>query len=196
MPDELRVGAVAFSIDPALGRADREHDRSAVRADREPARADGSTATGDALAQALELLRPTRRAAASGRPAAIVLLSDGKTTTGRDPRRGGARGAPGGGADLHRLARHREGVIATLRQRCCRCRPTRRRWREIAESLGRRELRRGRSRSELGSIYERLGSQIATRQEKREITAGFAAGGLVLLLSAAGLSLAGAGRLP
>ena len=35
---------------------------------------------------------------------------------------------------------------------------------------------------ELGSIYEDLGSQLATRPEKREITAGFAAGGLVLLL--------------
>ena len=49
---------------------------------------------------------------------------------------------------------------------------------------------------ELDSIYEDLGSQLATRPEKREITAGFAAGGLVLLVAAAALSLRTAGRLP
>ena len=37
--------------------------------------------------------------------------------------------------------------------------------------------------SELDAVYERLGSQIATRPEQREITAGFAAGGMVLLLA-------------
>ena len=42
---------------------------------------------------------------------------------------------------------------------------------------------------ELDSIYERLGSRIATRPEEREITAGFAAGGMVLLLAASALGL-------
>ena len=39
---------------------------------------------------------------------------------------------------------------------------------------------------QLDAVYERLGSQIATRPEQREITAGFAAGGMALLLAAAG----------
>ena len=41
-----------------------------------------------------------------------------------------------------------------------------------------------------------LGSRLATKREPREITAGFAAGGLVLLLVAAGLAVRGVGRLP
>jgi Ca-activated chloride channel family protein len=49
---------------------------------------------------------------------------------------------------------------------------------------------------QLDAIYERLGSEIATRPEKREITAGFAAGGMALLVAAAGLSLRAGGRLP
>jgi Ca-activated chloride channel homolog len=35
--------------------------------------------------------------------------------------------------------------------------------------------------SELNRIYERVGTQVGTRPEKREITAGFAGAGLVLL---------------
>ena len=49
---------------------------------------------------------------------------------------------------------------------------------------------------QLDAVYERLGSQIATRPEQREITAGFAAGGMALLLAAAALSLRAGGRLP
>jgi Ca-activated chloride channel family protein len=38
---------------------------------------------------------------------------------------------------------------------------------------------------ELRGIYQRLGSQIGTRPRRREMTAGFAGAGLVLLLAAA-----------
>ena len=48
----------------------------------------------------------------------------------------------------------------------------------------------------LDQVYKQLGSQIGTKREPREITAGFAAGGLVLLLGAAGLAVRGVGRLP
>ena len=41
-----------------------------------------------------------------------------------------------------------------------------------------------------------VGSRITTKEEEREITAGFAGGGLVLLLAAAGTSLRRYGRLP
>ena len=48
---------------------------------------------------------------------------------------------------------------------------------------------------ELGDIYERLGSQIGTRDEEREITAGFAGGAVLLLLGAVAVSLRGFGRI-
>jgi Ca-activated chloride channel family protein len=52
------------------------------------------------------------------------------------------------------------------------------------------------SADQLSSIYKRLGSQLGSKTEKHEITALFAAGGLVLLLVAAASSARWAGRLP
>ena len=49
---------------------------------------------------------------------------------------------------------------------------------------------------ELSSIYKELGSQLGTKKEKREMTSGFAVGGLVLLLGAAAASVRWSGRLP
>ena len=48
----------------------------------------------------------------------------------------------------------------------------------------------------LSSIYKALGSQLGTKKVRREATAAFAVGGLVLLLGAAAGSLRWAGRLP
>jgi Ca-activated chloride channel homolog len=66
---------------------------------------------------------------------------------------------------------------------------------EIAERSGGRsfEVDDG---DELSEIYEDLGSRVATRKEEREITAAFAAGGIVLLLLAAGVGLRTTARLP
>jgi Ca-activated chloride channel family protein len=41
----------------------------------------------------------------------------------------------------------------------------------------------------LSSIYKNLGSQLASKKHKREATAAFAAGGLILLLGAAATSV-------
>src|SRR5919107_796039 len=157
---------------------------------------DRSTATGDALAAALEGISRDRK---NGRrpPAAIVLLSDGKTTTGRDPiqvaRQAGrakvpiftvALGTPGATipnpypyasplpvppdpVTLKHIASESKGRAYTV------------------EDAG-----------ELSSIYQRLGSSIGTRKRQQEITAVFAIGGLLLLAGAAAASLRWSGRLP
>ena len=49
---------------------------------------------------------------------------------------------------------------------------------------------------ELSEVYKRLGSQVSTRPERREITAAFAAGAAVLMLSGGAASLRWFGRLP
>jgi Ca-activated chloride channel family protein len=49
--------------------------------------------------------------------------------------------------------------------------------------------------AKLKDVYERLGSLLGTKKEKREITAGFAGGGLALLLLGAAMSLRWFGRL-
>jgi Ca-activated chloride channel homolog len=48
----------------------------------------------------------------------------------------------------------------------------------------------------LASVYDRLGSRIGFREEKREYTAAFAAGGLGLMLAGGLLSMMWFGRLP
>jgi Ca-activated chloride channel homolog len=49
---------------------------------------------------------------------------------------------------------------------------------------------------ELASVYDHLGSQVATHDERREITAGFAGAAAALLLAGGALSLRWFGRLP
>jgi Ca-activated chloride channel family protein len=203
VPDELRVGAVAFSSTPHSAVAPT-HDHEQIRLHLESLDADGSTATGDGLAEALALLRSDEggRDAGGGTggerrrpPAAIVMLSDGKKTTGRDPLPV-ARQARREGVPIHTVSlgtpgatiRGGTGVLLPVP-------PDPETMARIAELSGGKSFDVSES-GELGSIYEGLGSQLATRPEKREITAGFAAGGLVLLLTAAGLSLRSAGRLP
>ena len=41
----------------------------------------------------------------------------------------------------------------------------------------------------LSAVYERLGSQVAMKEERREVTGAFAGGAIVLLLMGGGLSL-------
>jgi Ca-activated chloride channel homolog len=200
VPKELRVGAVAFSSTP-LSAVAPTHDHEQIRVHLQSLDADGSTATGDGLAEALALVRGEEGEPARGKdkrrrpPAAIVMLSDGKKTTGRDPLPV-AREARRAGVPIHTVSLGTEG--ATIRSSSgllLPVPPDPETMARIAEISGGRSFDVAES-GELGSIYEGLGSQLATRPEKREITAGFAAGGLVLLLAAAGLSLRSAGRLP
>ena len=113
LPDEARVGAVAFSTDPHTVEAPTDdHRRIADLID--ALAADGGTATGDALDTALKLVDgPVKKRP----PAAIVLLSDGETTTGRDPVEV-ARVAKRLKIPIHTVALGtREGVIHVARRR-------------------------------------------------------------------------------
>ncbi len=199
VPDELRVGAVAFASTPHSAVAPT-HDHERIREHLESLNADGSTATGDGLAEALALVRNDEGGRTGGGerrrpPAAIVLLSDGKKTTGRDPLPV-AREARRAGVPIHTVSLGTEGAtILGPTGALLPVPPDPETMARIAERSGGKSFDVAES-GELGSIYEGLGSQLATRPEKREITAGFAAGGLVLLLTAAGLSLRAAGRLP
>src|SRR4051812_29248631 len=83
VPSAVRVGVVAFSSSPdAVQSPTSDHAETQRVIDLQVA--DGATASGEALQVALDTLTSDRQ---NGKrpPAAIVLLSDGKTTTGRDP---------------------------------------------------------------------------------------------------------------
>ena len=191
VPDELRVGAVGFSTTPSSVVAPTQ-DRERVRAHLASLHADGSTATGDALAQALQLLKGQGK---KRPPAAIVLLSDGKTTTGRDPVEV-AREARGAAVPIHTVSLGTSGgTITDNNGNTLPVPPDPETMAEIARTSGGDSFGVD-DGDQLDAVYKRLGSEIGTRPEKREITAGFAAGGMALLLAAAGLSLRAGGRLP
>jgi Ca-activated chloride channel family protein len=185
-PEELRVGAVAFSdVAHVLQSPTIEHDQ--VRAALAGLTADGGTATGDGLAAALETLdRGENRP-----PAAVVLLSDGKQTAGRDA----VTVAREGGVPVYTVALGTadgvvEGIDGTLRVP-----PDPEALREIAQASGGQAFEAS-DGDELTAVYERLGSQLGTREETREVTAAFAAAGLLLLGGALVGSVRGFGRLP
>lgn len=191
LPDEARVGGVAFSEQPhTIEPPTDDHDD--VEGMIDGLSADGGTATGDGLAAALDLVdgRGEERT-----PAAIVLLSDGKATTGRDPLPV-ARSARRLGIPISTVALGSRGaIIRTPTGALLSVPPDPRTMRRIAEISGGRAFQVD-DADDLSEIYETLGSRVATKKERREVTSAFAAGGLVLLLLAAGLGLRATARLP
>jgi Ca-activated chloride channel homolog len=195
LPDQVRVGAVAFSDTPdAVQAPSSDHDDARRIVDSQVA--DGATATGAALEVAIDALKNDKQKGKRP-PSAIILLSDGKTTVPPDPvpiaRTAGQLKIP-----IYTVALGtRDATVpnpnpfgtpllvapdpATLR--------------EIARVSGGKAFTAEDSDS-LKSIYKTLGSQLGTKKQKKQITASFAIGGLVLLLGAAASSLRFAGRLP
>jgi Ca-activated chloride channel homolog len=186
-PEELRVGAVSFS-DTARVMQPPTVDHQQVRSALAGLATEGGTATGDGLATALSAVEGEGE---ERPPAAIVLLSDGASTTGQDPIEV-AREARQLGVPVYTVALGTpDGVVdGNLRVP-----PDPEAMREIASVSG-GDAFEASDGDELAAVYERLGSQLGTREETREVTAGFAAAGLLLLVGAAAGSVRRFGRLP
>ncbi|HEX8744146.1 MAG TPA: VWA domain-containing protein [Thermoleophilaceae bacterium] len=194
LPDAMRIGAVAFSDFPDAIRAPSQ-DHSEARGVIDSQVADGATATGDALGSAVDLLRRERQGARKA-PAAIVLLSDGKTTVGRNP------------VDVAEEARRIGVPIYTVSLGTTDATvpnpgfgpplpatPDPETLAAIAETSGGRAFS-AEDDAELSSIYRTLGSRLGTREQKQEVSAKFAAVGFLLLLTGAAGSVRRGARLP
>jgi Ca-activated chloride channel family protein len=191
VPGEARVGLVAFSTDPHTIEEPTD-ERDEIQALVDGLSADGGTAAGDALAAALGMVDGP---AEDRPPAAILMLSDGKTTTGRDPIPV-ARQARRLGVPIHTVALGtRSATIMTPDGSLLPVPPDPETMRRIAELSGGRAFEVD-DADELGGLYEDLGSRVATETEKREITVAFAAGGILLLVAAAALGVRATARLP
>ena len=194
VPKELQVGAVSFS-DVPQSVAPPSTDRDDVRSLVDGLVADGGTAAGDALQSSLDALDDAGVGGKGRPPAAIILLSDGATTTGADPvevaREAGKRDIP-----IYTVALGTPD--GTVPGRLRRQHPGAARPRDAArdlQGLRRHRLHGQRRRPALRRVRE---PRVApgTKQEEREITAVFAGGGLILLLGAAFAGLRTTGRLP
>jgi Ca-activated chloride channel family protein len=197
VPDQLRVGVVTFNHKVRrIAAPSRERDgaETLVRG----LRPSGGTATGEALEASVRLVR--REARRGGRrAAAIVLLSDGESTHGRDPipvAREAARlripiytvalGTDTGTIQVHT----RTGATVTRTVP-----PDPATMRQISRITHARTFD-AKDSDRLSSVYSQLGSRVGTRKEQRELTAGFA-GAATLLMAIGGLmSLRWFGRLP
>jgi Ca-activated chloride channel family protein len=195
LPKPVRVGVVAFSDSPdAVQAPSNDHDSARRIVDAQVA--DGATATGDALQVAIDALRRDRQ---NGKrpPSAIVLLSDGKTTVGPDPV-GIARKAGQLRIRIYTVALGtRDATVPNPNPfgTPLSVAPDPETLRRISQVSGGRGFT-AEDDEQLSSIYKALGSQLGTRKQKKEVTASFAIGGLVLLLGAAAASMRWAGRLP
>ncbi|MBE2319842.1 VWA domain-containing protein [Solirubrobacter sp. CPCC 204708] len=178
VPERVRVGGVVFNHRAqavSSPTTERDEVRRAMDAAMTPS---GGTATGDALATSLEMIKAQKA------PGAIVLLSDGQATHGRDP-------LPiAGEAQRLRIPIYTVALgtasgtlpngdavppdVATLAQ--------------IAERSGGQAFTADQA-SQLSEVYEQLGSEVATKEEQREVTSAFAGGAAILLLLGGGLSL-------
>ena len=190
VPEKLQTGLVAYADGPHTVVRPTQ-DRPQVHATVEALRAEGGTATGDALESALDALGSRD---AKSPPAAIVLLSDGASKTGRDPAEV-AREARAAGVPIYTVALGTaEGVVEAAGQILA-VPPDPEALAEVAGISGGRAFA-AEDADALDEVYETLGSRIGTKKEKREVSAGFAAAGLLLLGGAAFTSLRWRGRLP
>jgi Ca-activated chloride channel family protein len=203
VPKNFRVGLIAFSQAAQL-LAPASTDHGLVRDGIDSLTANGGTATGSALDLALRSLRPGRAGAgttgdtarpaaplppgARERPAAILLLSDGKQTYKTVSPIAVAQRAKQLGVPINTVALGTpDGVLPVIQrngqpgyQPVPPDRPT---MRQIAKLSGGRYFNAP-DADQLKSVYKDLGSQLGFVKVRHELTYAFA--GIALLLMVAG----------
>jgi Ca-activated chloride channel homolog len=194
LPSGVKLGIVAFSLQPDAAQAPTS-DYGAVKRIVDSQVANGGTATGDALNAALTLLRQDRQNKPNA--SAIILLSDGARTVGRNPIPV-AQQAAKLKIPIFTVALGTEDAVVPNPQPFgppLPATPDPATLRQISRITHARSFAAS-DADRLGSIYKSLGSSLGSKTEKRELTIGFGIAGLVLLLGAAGTSLRFGGRLP
>jgi Ca-activated chloride channel family protein len=192
VPDDLKVGAMSFAQTP-LATTRPTTDRDAVRQLIDDTIANGGTGTGDALDVAINAVRP-KGEEDKDKPAAIILLSDGRTTSGKNP------------AIVARRAKELRVPIYTVSLGTPEgtvpgngapfpVPPDPDTMKRVAQVSGGRFYNVADS-ARLASIYQGLGRQIGSHQERRELSVEFAALGLIALLAALVVSVRRAPALP
>ena len=199
VPRGVNVGIMAFNGRPRVLQSPTP-DRDDIETALNRLSPSGGTATGEAISAALRVLRQPTGINKKIPPSAIVLLSDGASTKGKNPIAAAqeakrakipvytvALGTPAGtievprpggagGTETHRVPPDPDSLA------------------QIARASGGRSFTADNA-SELKAVYQKLGSQLGTEKRKRQLTSSFAGGALVLLLVGAGMSLAWFGRL-
>jgi Ca-activated chloride channel homolog len=197
VPKRVNVGLLAFN-DSARVLQSPTTDRAALGSAIDAMTVSGGTATGNAISTATSILSKAPGVGKKRPPAAIVLLSDGASTRGQDPVAAAqaARklhipvytvvlGTPQGTITVKKS----DGTTSTQRVP-----PDPQSLAQISRASGGATFTAS-SASGLKQVYEKLGSQLGHKKQKRQVTTAVAGGGLALLLAGAAMSLAWFGRL-
>jgi Ca-activated chloride channel homolog len=223
LPARFQVGLVIFSSQ-AETLVPPTTDRTAIRDALVSLRADGSTAMGDGLSNALDAIVAARQSgrgsgasggggappdpggaggmgpgADTGSPAVTLLLSDGANMAGVNPLEQAER-ARDLNVPVYTIALGTPDGVLQRRDALGGLRiqpvpPDPDTLARIAEATGARFFQAPTSRN-LNQVYEGLGSHIGFRTEEREVTVAFAAAALILLAAAGALRARRAARLP
>jgi Ca-activated chloride channel homolog len=197
VPGNVEVGVLEFNQHATVLQAPTR-DRGAARSAIDQMAISGGTATGDAIAAAVGALQAVPGQGGHRPPGAIVLISDGSATTGRDPVEA-AQTARRLHIPVYTVALGTfGGTIRALDRRgiahLVRVPPDPGSLSRIARASGARTFTAS-DAAGLKTVYQRLGAQLGHRTTHRQVTAAFAGGALALLVLGAGASLGWFGRL-
>jgi Ca-activated chloride channel family protein len=199
VPKTVNVGVMALSSKPRV-LASPTPDRFAVNSALDQLAARGGTGTGEAIQAATRILTHQPGVRGKRPPSAIVLISDGAATGKVDPV-AAAQAARKAHIPIYTVALGTsQGTITVPRPggrggtEVRRVPPDPHGMAEVARASGGKAYTAA-DAGKLSDVYKHLGSLLGTKNEKREITAGFAGGGLALLLLGAAMSLRWFGRL-
>ncbi|MDO8213367.1 VWA domain-containing protein [Conexibacter sp. CPCC 206217] len=197
VPKAVNIGVIAYNTTATVLQSPTR-DRADIATAIDRLTVSGTTATGDAIRTATTVLRNQPGVDGRRPPSAIVLISDGVSVRGSDPI-AAASEAAALRIPIYTVAFGTDAGTITVpdprtgEQRVESVPPDPASLAQIAE-VSNGDTFTAASSDRLNTVYERLGSQLGTRDEQRQITAAFAAGGLLLLLAGAGLSLRWFGR--
>jgi Ca-activated chloride channel family protein len=206
IPKQVRLGLVTFDQAARL-LVNPTTDRTPVNDALDSLQAQGGTAMGDALSVSVKALQsafgPKGLRTKPGQkhaPAEVVLLSDGKNTTGATDPIGVAQTAKKLGIRINTVAlgtptgtvqvQDNLGFTQTIQVP-----PDRPTLRQIAQTTGGRFFSAPDS-TKLQQIYKDLGSKVKAKPVKKEVSYVTAGAAIVLILAAGGFSLFWFGRLP
>jgi Ca-activated chloride channel family protein len=197
VPSTVLVGQIEFARKPVLLQSPTTDHSLTQAAIAQLRPGGGGTAIGDAIVTALHALTTLAPKGGKRPPSAIVLLSDGSSNVGTSPLAAArqakalhipvytiALGTPNGTIPIKRGARTVNTPVPVSSQELG----------QIASSSGGRAYTAADS-ANASAVYAHLATQLGHKKVKREITASFAGGGLVMLLFGSVLSLRWFGRL-
>jgi len=201
LPERFCVGLVSFSSSVQVLEEPTD-DRGPVRSSLAAIEGDIGTALGDAILTSVQLAPDPeeQEKLSGGKPLfAVVLLSDGANSTGSEPLNI-LDEAKQAGVPVYTIAFGTDSGTVEITNDLGQTQtfavpPDRETLKTVAEETGGRYFEAP-TEADLQAVYDEIGSQVSWENEKRELTAAFAAGGAVFLLLGAGLSALWFGRIP